>query len=301
MDGLWLGEEACHDVQLVGGKAANLSRLAADYRVPVGFCMTPGLRARWLDGFAGLHARWSDGLQRETPSQPALPQGFYDAVSRDYQEMAIRCRLAEPTVAVRSSAIEEDGLKSSFAGQYDTYLNIRGAEEIAVAIVKCWDSVTGERMSSYRKEHNLPAESSGVAVLVQQLIPAEVSGVVFSANPISGSKDEVMINSTWGLGESVVSGKVTPDTLIVRKADFKIKDKYVGEKGLMTVLGEKGTKDVSVPISHRRTFTLDAEKSREITQLALDLESRMGWPVDLEFAYYANDLYLLQCRPITTL
>ena len=287
---LWLGDEDCHEVKRVGGKAANLSRLAADYRVPIGFCITPQLYAQWLDS-----------CQEEAAPQRTLPRSLDDVVSREYQEMAVRCGVVKPAVAVRSSALEEDGHKSSFAGQYDTYLNIRGPEAIAGAIVKCWDSAVGERMSSYRKEHNLPSESLGVAVLVQQLIPAEVSGVIFSANPISGSKDEVMINSTWGLGESLVSGKVTPDTLIVKKSDLEVKDRYVGENGLMTVLDEGGTKEVNVPISQRQTFTLDGEKTRDITQLALDIERKMGWPVDLEFAYYADDLFLLQCRPITTL
>jgi pyruvate,water dikinase len=283
---LWLGDEDCHDVQRVGGKAANLSRLAARYRVPAGFCITPDLYRQWLDG---------------TKQDIALTQDLRDIVSHEYQELSARCGIGEPAVAVRSSALDEDGQGISFAGQYDTYLNIQGPDAISDAIVKCWDSVGGERMAAYRKEHNLPAESLGVAVLVQQLISAEVSGVVFSANPISGNRDEVMINATWGLGESLVSGKVTPDTLLVQKSDLKIKDSQIGEKGLMTVLTEGGTEEVRVPRSQRQAPALDEEKTGEIAKLAIDLEQEMGWPVDLEFAYYANDLYLLQCRPITTL
>ena len=156
-------------------------------------------------------------------------------------------------------------------------------------------------MESYRKEHGLPAESLGVAVLVQQLVSADVSGVAFSANPITGSRDEVMINSTWGLGESLVSGTVTPDTWVVNKADSGIKDRYIGEKGTMTVMEEGGTAEVRVPRSQREAATLDDQKTKEVAKLALDLETEMGWPVDLEFAYHADDLYLLQCRPITTL
>ena len=283
---LWLGDEDCHDVQRVGGKAANLSRLAARYRVPAGFCITPDLYRQWLDG---------------TKQDIALTQDLRDIVSHEYQELSARCGIGEPAVAVRSSAVDEDGQGISFAGQYDTYLNIQGPDAISDAIVKCWDSVGGERMAAYRKEHNLPAESLGVAVLVQQLISAEVSGVVFSANPISGNRDEVMINATWGLGESLVSGKVTPDTLLVQKSDLKIKDSQIGEKGLMTVLTEGGTEEVRVPRSQRQAPALDEEKTGEIAKLAIDLEQEMGWPVDLEFAYYANDLYLLQCRLITTL
>ncbi len=283
---LWLGDEACHDVQTVGGKAANLSRLASGYRVPAGFCITPD-----------LYRQWMDGPKREL----ALPQDLHDIVSREYQEMTIRCGVANPAVAVRSSALDEDGAGASFAGQYDTYLNITGSEAIAEAIVKCWDSVGGERMEAYRKEHGLPAESQGVAVLVQQLISADVSGVVFSANPVSGNRDEVMINATWGLGESLVSGKVTPDTWIVNRSDSGIKDRFIGEKGTMTVLEDGGTAEVRVPRAQREAATLDEEKTKEVAKLALDLEAEMGWPVDLEFAYFANDLYLLQCRPITTL
>ena len=283
---LWLGDEDCHEVQRVGGKAANLSRLASGYRVPTGFCVTPD-----------LYRQWQDGPKQEA----ALPLELMDVVSREYQEMAVRCGIVDPAVAVRSSALDEDGFNSSFAGQYDSYLNVKGPEAISAAIVKCWDSVGGERMASYRKEHNLSSASLGVAVLVQQLISADVSGVVFSANPVSGSRDEVMINATWGLGESLVSGKVTPDTWIVNKSDSRVKDRYVGEKGLMTVLAEGGTKEVGVPRSQRQAVTLDGEKTREITELAIELEREMGWPVDLEFAYQSDDLYLLQCRPITTL
>jgi pyruvate,water dikinase len=150
---LWLGDDDCHEVQRVGGKAANLSRLAAGYRVPTGFCLTPELYKEWT-------------------GETSLPQALKDAVAQEYQEMISRIGLQDPAVAVRSSALDEDGVGTSFAGQYDTYLNVVGPEAIADAIVKCWDSVGGERMESYRKEHGLPPESSGVAVLVRQMFPA---------------------------------------------------------------------------------------------------------------------------------
>ena len=283
---LWLDDEDCHEVQRVGGKAANLSRLASGYRVPTGFCITPDLYQQWLEN-----------AQQET----GLSQPLRDIVSQEYQEMTTRIGLTDPAVAVRSSALDEDGAGASFAGQYDTYLNIVGPEAISEAIVKCWNSVGGERMEAYRKEHGLPAESLGVAVLVQQLVSADVSGVAFSANPINGNRAEVMINTTWGLGESLVSGKVTPDSWVVDRSDSSIKDRYIGEKGTMTVLDEGGTTEVRVPRAQREAPTIDDQQAREIAKLAVDLETEMGWPVDLEFAYYANDLYLLQCRPITTL
>jgi pyruvate,water dikinase len=141
----------------------------------------------------------------------------------------------------------------------------------------------------------------GVAVLVQQLVPAELSGVAFSANPISGIRDEVMINASWGLGESVVSGKVTPDCWITGKSDFRVKESYIGAKRLKTVLDAEGIRETPVARSEQMVLCLDEPKVREITRLAVQLESRMGWPVDLEFAYLADQLYVLQCRPITTL
>jgi pyruvate,water dikinase len=156
-------------------------------------------------------------------------------------------------------------------------------------------------MVSYRAEHQLSAQNSGIAVLVQQLVPADLSGVAFSANPINHSRDEIMINASWGLGESVVSGKVTPDSLVVSKANLRVKETFIGAKGLKTVLDAQGTREIPVSKAQQQAPCLDHHQTREIAQLAIDLEGRMGWPVDLEFAYYANQLYLLQCRPITTL
>lgn len=147
---LWLGDEDCHEVERVGGKAANLSRLAAGYRVPTGFCITPELYVEWLN---------NSGQNPESSLE--LPQDLREMVSNEYQEMISRCGVPDLAVAVRSSALDEDGAGTSFAGQYDTYLNVTGSEAIAEAIVKCWGSVGGERMESYRKEHGLSADSSG--------------------------------------------------------------------------------------------------------------------------------------------
>ncbi|MBO18942.1 MAG: hypothetical protein CL732_00185 [Chloroflexi bacterium] len=165
---LWLGDEDCHQVSRVGGKAANLSQLAASFRVPTGFCVTPELYKEW---FAGTQDAGSPGW--------SVDADLSNIVSQEYRVMAERCGLSEPAASVRSSALDEDGHNSSFAGQYDTYLNIKGPEAIAEAIVKCWDSAGGKRMASYREEHGLSADNLGVSVLVQQLVPADVSGVVF--------------------------------------------------------------------------------------------------------------------------
>ena len=138
-------------------------------------------------------------------------------------------------------------------------------------------------------------------MLVQQLVPADASAVVFSANPLTGSGDEVLINAGWGLGESVVSGTVTPDTYLIRKADLAVVSRDIADKRRMTVLAHEGTHEVPVPRPRQKAPSLDDGQAVELARLGVALESAMGWPVDIECAYRGRDLYLLQCRPITTL
>jgi phosphoenolpyruvate synthase/pyruvate phosphate dikinase len=140
-----------------------------------------------------------------------------------------------------------------------------------------------------------------VAVLVQWLVPADAAGVVFSANPVTGVRDEVLVNASWGLGESVVSGTVTPDALRLAHADLALRERVVAEKRTMTIAGPGGTREVGVPGRMARLPAVSEEQARAAAALALDLERRMGFPVDLEVAWAGPDLFLLQCRPITTL
>jgi len=140
-----------------------------------------------------------------------------------------------------------------------------------------------------------------IGVLVQQLVPADVSAVVFSANPVSGSLDEVMITSSWGLGESIVGGTVTPDTYVVSKSGFDVAWRDIALKDRMTVMTECGTEEADVPADLQSAPSLDDAQIREITELALTLERHTGHAVDIECAIAESTLYLLQCRPITTL
>ncbi len=144
-------------------------------------------------------------------------------------------------------------------------------------------------------------ERPQLAVLVQQLVAADVAAVAFSANPITGNRDEVMINASWGLGESIVGGTVTPDTFIVRKSDLAVTTQVIADKQQMTVAAPGGTREVDVPRFLRKAASLNEEQVVEIARLALTLEATMEHPVDVECAYAGGELYLLQCRPITTL
>jgi len=280
---LWLGDRACDDPARVGGKAAHLSRLAADYRVPAGFCLTA--------------AAFDPDHSVDAPLPPALAA----ALAAAYEALARGCDVPDVPVAVRSSALDEDGDLASFAGQHETELNLIRIEAMLGAVVRCWASGRNERALAYREQHRLALEEARVAMLVQQLVVADVSAVVFSANPVTKNLNEVVVTSTWGLGESLVGGTATPDTWSVHKGDLTVLEEQVGAKERMTVAVDGGTQEVAVPRLLREKASLSRTQVAELAELAVGLEARMGQPVDVEAAYSGEHLYLLQCRLITTL
>src|SRR5262245_60418367 len=173
---VWLDDPSCADRALVGGKAANLSRLAPNCPVPAGFCLTTAV-------FGCPRA----ALQNEVAAA-------YDALGQ-------RCGTAAPRVAVRSSAVDEDGEESSFGGQRDTYLNLVGCEAIVQAIVRCWESARSPRALAYRRQRGLAVDDLRLAVLVQELIQADIALVAFSADPTRQiATDQVVVEASWGLG-----------------------------------------------------------------------------------------------------
>ncbi|HEY3474327.1 MAG TPA: PEP/pyruvate-binding domain-containing protein, partial [Anaerolineales bacterium] len=262
MNLLWLGDPKSFDAGLVGGKAANLSRLARMYHhVPDGFSLPV------------------------TVMDEAHPLDLRDEIICAISDLMACHRLSEFIAAVRSSAVDEDGITASFAGQHETYLNIVGAEAIIQAVIRCWESARSERALEYRRQQGLSVEHVQIAVLVQQLVAADVSAVVFSANPITSNRDEVVINASWGLGESIVGGTVTPDTFIVRKSDLAITNRLVADKEQMTISIPGGTREVEVPHFLRHEVCLNDGQILGIAELALTLEATMEHPVDVECAY----------------
>jgi pyruvate,water dikinase len=278
MNLLWLGDPKSFDAALVGGKAANLSRLARMYhRVPDGFSLPV------------------------TVMDEAHPLDMREEITRAISDLMACHSLDDFIAAVRSSAVDEDGATASFAGQHETYLNIVGAEAIVQAVTRCWESAHSEHALEYRRQQGLSVERPQIAVLVQQLVASDVSAVVFSANPITDNRDEIMINASWGLGESIVGGTVTPDMFIVRKSDLAVINRVIADKQRMTVSVRGGTHEVETPHFLRHASSLNDEQVIEMAKLALTLEGTMEHPVDIECAYAMGELYLLQCRPITTL
>lgn len=283
----WLDEAICQNVGWTGGKAANLSRLATRQRVPPGFCLTTLAYAEWA----------------AVSASGAIPAAFTDLLVGAYAELAARTGQSDPAVAVRSSAVGEDGAAASFAGQYETFLNIVGVDALQDAVRRCWASAQVDRVQAYQQRQG-GAVATALAVLVQAIVPADAAFVAFSANPVTGAADEVVINASWGLGESVVSGTVTPDTYVVGKADRAIRSQSIADKPWMTipapVTAGAGVELVATPRFLRKQPALTPTQVVEVTDLALTLATQMGWPVDLEGAYYDDKLYLLQCRPIST-
>jgi pyruvate,water dikinase len=224
-----------------------------------------------------------------------------EAIHNAYRALGDRCGTADPAVAVRSSALDEDGSDASFAGQHDTYLNIRGTDALVDAVGRCVLSASSEEALAYRRQRGLPVDDVRMAVLVQQLVPSDVSAVVFSANPITGDRSEVMINANWGLGESIVGGTETQDMFVVHKDGLRITSREIALKTSMTVMTETGTIDRDVPDSLQQAQSLTDDEIVEVARLAVALERTAEVPVDVECAIAKNTLYLLQCRPITTL
>jgi phosphoenolpyruvate synthase/pyruvate phosphate dikinase len=257
----WLGEPASLDARTVGGKTANLGRLATSFRVPPGFCLDVSafdeLRPA-LDGDVEARAR------------------LRELVAASYADLSHRVGEPEPRVAVRSSAIGEDAGDASFAGQYETVLDVGGVDAIVDALLDCWRSVSSERAAAYRKQRGITA-TPRMGVLVQLMVPADASAIAFSADPVSGARDVVVVNAARGLGDAIASGTITPDSYTVRKADLAIASRSTAD-------GALGDADIA-----------------SIARLAMQLESVMGGPVDIECAMRDGELHLLQCRPITTL
>ena len=280
----FFNDPGADDVALFGGKAASLAKLGSKGRIPPGFSISVDSYSSWVD----------DGNDQMPPDVSAEIKQAYGALERT-------CAVIDVPVAVRSSAVDEDGIGESFAGLHDTFLNVIGADPVIEAVIKCWRSLGNQHAIDYRVANGLEVESARMGVVVQQLVFADVSAVAFSANPIDGNREEVVINASYGLGEAVVGGLVTPDTIVIKRSDLSQQSLTIGAKERMTVRTENGTDEKPVPRIMRGMPALSEDQATEIAELVVSLEKHNGWPVDVECAIHDSQLYLLQCRPITTL
>ena len=279
---IWIGDVSSTNPLFVGNKAANISILYNDYKIPPGFVIPPINEIRMENG----------GI--------VVPPQYSDNIAWSYHKLCEVSGVKNVSVAVRSSALDEDSQGSSFAGQHDTYLNIRGDDEVRYAISQCWLSSYSKHALSYREHLGLDDNKETMPVLIQQMIESDVSAIVFSINPINKNNNEIYINSTFGLGESLVGGTVNPDTHIIDKSSSSIISKHISRKTVLTVFNIQGTEEVDLSSEMQNKPSIDQIQALKLGKLAIELETRMGWPVDLEVAYKDNELYLLQCRPISS-
>ncbi len=299
------------DIPLAGGKAASLGEMTrAGLPVPPGFCLTTEAYRIFvtanelqeqiitLTKQAGRGDRQTEAAAstlRTLFTTAPIPEPITAEITAAYD------RLRPTATAVRSSATAEDLPGASFAGQQDTFLNIRGTDEVAAAVRRCWASLWTARAIAYRQHEQIAPDDVAMAVIVQELVPAAAAGVLFTANPVTGAQDEIIINAAWGLGEAIVSGLVTPDNIVVNKETGRVKVWHIADKQLMTARATAGIVEQVVPEARRTAPTLDKGQVSQLVALARAVEKRARQPVDLEWAIADGQLHLLQARPITAL
>jgi len=280
----WLGNAADTDRPKLGGKALALDGLIrAGLPVPPGFCLTTAAYRRWVE------AGRPEALPPEVAAELRAAVGRLLG-SEGAAEFA-------PMLVVRSSAVAEDAPAASFAGQLLTRLGVL-PNQVEDAVLAVWKSTLAEGVQAYRAR--LGSADLEVAVLVQPVVPAEVAGVVFTADPVSGDPERLVVNAAWGLGEGVVAGLVSPDHWVLAKATGQILEAQVADKELMVVLDPSGgTRQVPTPTHLRDRPTLSPETLGELWRLARLVEQVRGSPQDIEFAAAGGKVYILQARPIT--
>jgi rifampicin phosphotransferase len=271
----------CRDTALAGGKAVNLGRLGrAGFPVPNGFVITTR---------AYNHARSINGLG----NIGELPSDVAEEVASAYKTMG------KGPVAVRSSATAEDMAAASMAGQYETFLNIDGEPPLLDAVLRCWASLDSPRIRAYLRERDIDPSQVAMAVVVQRLVSAEVAGVLFTSNPHDCKCREMLVEASWGLGESVVSGRVQPDVLRIEEKTGRVLAAAIADKRVQLSAGSR--EEQPVEESCRRRPCLGGRDVHRLWQLGKRAVEHFGSPQDIEWAIHADQVYLLQSRPITTL
>ncbi len=309
----WFEEIRKDDVALAGGKGANLGELShAGLPVPPGFVVTTGAYDAFVeaaglkDEIVGLASRADDPAEFEAAegkiralfARGEIPDDMAAEIRTAYDRLA---NVNGQAVAVRSSATAEDLRGASFAGQQETYLNVRDAGALLEAVRACWASLWTARAMAYRERQNIEPASVSLAVVVQRMVPAEAAGIMFTADPVGGGRDRVVISAVWGLGEAVVGGQVTPDTLVVDRASGRVNSRETADKEVMTVYTGDGTGERLVPEARRRQPVLDDEAATELARLGAWIEELYGSPQDIEWALADGEFFILQARPITNL
>jgi len=295
------------DLALAGGKGANLGELVnAGFPVPRGFAVTTDAYDLVLKE-SGLGRTISAALEEGPTAGATIREAFLAAgvppeIEQEIVE-AYRDLLGAGAVAVRSSATAEDLPEAAFAGQQDTFLNVIGEQELLDAVKRCWASLWTDRAIAYRDRQGIDQQTVKLAVVVQQMVPAEVAGVMFTANPVTGARDEIVIDASPGLGEAVVSGQVTPDRFVLRKRwwGWSVTERRPGKREVMIRARSGGGTDHLKGSAATDVPALPDRALRRLARLGAAIERHFGRPQDVEWAWASEELSIVQARPITAL
>lgn len=299
------------DVSIAGGKGASLGEMVqAGMAVPPGFAILAsafedflkknGLEKK-INGILS-EIQISDSNQVESASgkivslinEQEVPNNLADEIREEYKNHKLS------RVAVRSSATSEDSLTASWAGELETYLNV-DEDNLLDSVKKCWSSLYSPRAILYRFEKGMNDQQVLVAVVVQQMIQSEVSGITFTVHPVTKDKDQMVIEAGYGLGEAIVGGMITPDNYIISKKDDVILEKNIAEQSMMITRGFKDTEEKEVPIGMQNQQKLNDSKILELSKICKHIEEHYKKPQDIEWAMEKGKIYITQSRPITTL
>jgi len=311
----WLEELGKEHNDLVGKKCANLGEMTKlGMRVPPGFAITvdgferymavTGLGRRIADYFASLGDDLGKSLQRQMDASRVakemiaatpMPAEMADEIARCYQALCARCQVSLLPVAVRSSGAV------SMPGQMETYLYVRGVADVIRRVIEVWESTFNTRAIAFRLERGLPVEKAPIGVAVIKMVNAKSAGVILTVVPTTGDADRAVVEGNWGLGESVVSGEISPDSFVVEKATFSI-EKKISRKTRWVVPTGSGTAKAEVPVDMQLLPCLEDREIRELVRIALDVEKHFGVPQDMEWAVdkdlaFPESVVWVQARP----
>ncbi|MEM0067724.1 MAG: pyruvate, water dikinase [Saccharolobus sp.] len=313
LDIIKVGKDA---VGIAGGKGANLGELVSiGIRVPPGFIITSKAFKYFLE-YNNLFDKIRDILLTYTNSEEAsekikqliktakIPEDLSQKILKSYDELSKKIG-KEPLVAVRSSATAEDIEQASFAGQQDTYLNV-SRSELLDKVKEVWASLYNARAIEYRKSKNIDQLSVLMAVVVQKMVNARSAGVMFTLHPVTGDDKYILIESNWGLGESVVGGKVTPDEVLIEKATLQIVDKKISTKSIKIVYDLRTKKNIEVKLTDEEAnaMSITDEEAKELAKLAMKIEEHYKTHMDIEWAIdadlsFPDNIFIVQARPET--